>query len=55
MQYHDAGKYVVENDQPYMNSIGVMSKHWMATLPPDLQKIVRDDGDQGHRGDRRRS
>ena len=35
-------RYVVKNDQPYVNSIGVMSKRWMATLPPDLQKIVRD-------------
>ena len=31
-------------DQPYVNSIVVMSKKWLATLPPDLQKIVRDDG-----------
>ena len=27
-----------------MNSIGVMSKKWMDTLPPDLQKVVRDAG-----------
>jgi len=27
-----------------VNSIGVMSKRWMATLPPDLQKVVRDAG-----------
>ena len=44
MHYYDAGKFVIENDQPYVNSIGVMSKKWMDTLPPDLQKIVRDDG-----------
>jgi len=44
MQYHDAAKYVVETDQPYINSIVVMSKRWLATLPPDLQKIVHDNG-----------
>ena len=41
-QYQDAAKYVLENDQPYVSSIFVLSKRWMATLPPDLQKIVRD-------------
>ena len=44
MQYQDAAKYVLESDQPYINSIIVMSRRWLATLPPDLQKIVRDDG-----------
>jgi TRAP-type C4-dicarboxylate transport system substrate-binding protein len=43
MQYQDAAKYVLETDQPYINSIVVMSKRWLATLPPDLQKIVRDE------------
>ena len=44
MQYHDAAKNVLENDQPYINSIVVMSKRWLATLPPDLQKIIHDQG-----------
>jgi TRAP-type C4-dicarboxylate transport system substrate-binding protein len=43
MKYYDVGKFVVETDQPYVNSIGVMSKKWMDSLPADLQKIVRDD------------
>jgi TRAP-type C4-dicarboxylate transport system substrate-binding protein len=43
LQYQDAAKYIVENDQPYLNSIIVMSKRWLDRLPPDLQKIVRDD------------
>jgi TRAP-type C4-dicarboxylate transport system substrate-binding protein len=43
MQYQDAAKYVVESDQPYLNSIIVMSRKWLDSLPPDLQKIVRDD------------
>jgi len=42
-QYVDVAKYVIETDQPYLNSIIVVSKKWLATLPPDLQKIVRDD------------
>jgi TRAP-type C4-dicarboxylate transport system substrate-binding protein len=37
---------VVLNEQPYLNSIIVMSKKWLATLPPDLQKIVHDDAAQ---------
>ena len=41
--YQDAAKYIVESDQPYLNSIVVMSKTWLDSLPPDLQKIVRDD------------
>ena len=44
MQFHDAAKYVLENDQPYINSIAVMSKRWLATLPPDLQKVIHDNG-----------
>jgi TRAP-type C4-dicarboxylate transport system substrate-binding protein len=42
-QYVDVAKYVIETDQPYLTSIVVMSKKWIATLPPDLQKIVHDD------------
>jgi TRAP-type C4-dicarboxylate transport system substrate-binding protein len=44
MQFHDAAKFVLENDQPYINSIVVMSKRWLATLPPDLQKVIHDNG-----------
>jgi len=43
MQYQDAAKYVIETDQPYLNSIVVMSRKWLDSLPPDLQKIVRED------------
>ncbi len=41
--YQDAAKYVVETDQPYLNSIVVMSKKWLESLPPDLQEVVRND------------
>jgi TRAP-type C4-dicarboxylate transport system substrate-binding protein len=44
MRYDGAGKYVINTDQPYVNSIGMMSKKWMDTLPPDLQKVVTDAG-----------
>jgi TRAP-type C4-dicarboxylate transport system substrate-binding protein len=43
MQYQDAAKFVLANEQPYLNSIIVMSKRWLSSLPPDLQKIVLDD------------
>jgi TRAP-type transport system periplasmic protein len=41
--YVDVAKYVINTEQPYLNSIVVMSKKWLDGLPPDLQKIVRDD------------
>jgi TRAP-type transport system periplasmic protein len=41
--YQDAAKYVAETDQPYLNSIVVMSKKWLESLPPDLQEVVRND------------
>jgi len=45
-QYVDVAKYVVESEQPYLNSIVVMSTKWLASLPPELQKIVRDDAEK---------
>jgi TRAP-type transport system periplasmic protein len=41
--YQDAAKYVINTEQPYLNSMIVMSQKWLDGLPPDLQKIVRDD------------
>jgi TRAP-type C4-dicarboxylate transport system substrate-binding protein len=41
--YQDAAKYVIETGQPYVNSIAVMSRKWLETLPSDLQTIVHDD------------
>ena len=43
LHYIDAAKFVTETDQPYVTSIAVLSKKWVEGLPPDLQKIVRDD------------
>ena len=45
-QYVDVAKYLVESDQPYVSSMVVMSKKWLDSLPPDLQKIVRDNADK---------
>jgi TRAP-type C4-dicarboxylate transport system substrate-binding protein len=44
MKYYDVGKFVIDTQQPYVNSITMMSKKWMDTLPADLQKVVRDSG-----------
>ena len=38
---------MVQTEQPYVNVVTVMSKKWLEGLPPDLQKIVRDDADRG--------
>ncbi len=43
LHYLDAAKYITEIGQPYVNTIAVMNKKWLEALPPDLQKIVRDD------------
>jgi TRAP-type transport system periplasmic protein len=43
LHYVDTAKYLVEVEQPYVNVIVVMNKKWLDALPPDLQKIVRDD------------
>jgi TRAP-type C4-dicarboxylate transport system substrate-binding protein len=43
MQFQDAAKYVTETQQPFLVSIIEMSKKWFDALPPDLQKIVRED------------
>ena len=43
LHYLDAAKYVTEIGQPIVSTIAVMNKKWVEALPPDLQKIVRDD------------
>ncbi len=43
LKYSDVTKYMVETEQPYVNVVTVMSKKWLEELPPDLQKIIRDD------------
>ena len=43
LHFIDAAKYVTATGQPYVSSISVISKKWLEGLPPDLQKIVKDD------------
>ena len=43
MQYYDAAKYITETGYSYIFSVAEFSKKWFEALPPDLQKIVRDD------------
>jgi TRAP-type transport system periplasmic protein len=43
LHYVDAAKYITEIGQPWINSIVVLNRKWLDSLPADLQKIVRDD------------
>jgi TRAP-type transport system periplasmic protein len=43
LHYVDAAKYITEINQPWVNSIAVLSRKWLDSLPADLQKIIRDD------------
>jgi TRAP-type C4-dicarboxylate transport system substrate-binding protein len=43
LHYVDAAKYITEIGQPWINSIAVLSRKWLDSLPADLQGIVRDD------------
>jgi TRAP-type transport system periplasmic protein len=43
LHYVDAAKYVTEIGQPWINSIAVLNRKWIDSLPVDLQRIVRDD------------
>ena len=40
LQYYDAAKYLTESDHAFVYGMAVVSKRWLATLPPDLQKLV---------------
>lgn len=44
LKYYTSAPYATEIGQPYIFSICVISKSWYDKLPPDLQKIVTDDG-----------
>jgi TRAP-type C4-dicarboxylate transport system substrate-binding protein len=46
MHYYDTAKSVIETEQPFVNSIAMLSKRWLDTVPPDLQKIIYDDADK---------
>jgi len=42
--YQDAAKYVTETNQPAVFIVVEVSQKWYDSLPPDLQKIVDEDG-----------
>jgi TRAP-type C4-dicarboxylate transport system substrate-binding protein len=44
LKYYTVAPYATEIDQPYIFSICTLSKTWFDKLPPDLQKILADDG-----------
>ena len=43
MRYYDAAKYITETNQPFIFSMGFLSKKWFDALPGDLQKILDTD------------
>jgi TRAP-type transport system periplasmic protein len=44
LKYYTSAPYATEIGQPYIFSVCVLSKTWFDKLPPDLQKILVDDG-----------
>ena len=42
--YQDAAKYVTETNQPQIFLMLEISQKWYDSLPPDLQKIIDQDG-----------
>jgi len=43
-KYIDLGKVLTQTDDTMLVPIGVVSKIWLEKLPPDLQKLVIDEG-----------
>lgn len=50
LKYFDVAKYFVDFNPSSIVSIAVVSKQWFDALPPDLQKIIVDDGRSVGRG-----
>lgn len=44
MKYYSVAKYLLETSHAILTSMTVVSKTWLDALPPDLQKVVIDDG-----------
>lgn len=42
--YASAAKYFIDTRHAMVTSMAVVSRKWLTSLPPDLQKIVVDDG-----------
>ena len=43
-KYIDLGKVLTQTDDTMLVPIAVVSKAWLDKLPPDLQKLVVDEG-----------
>jgi TRAP-type C4-dicarboxylate transport system substrate-binding protein len=46
MHYFDAAKFITQTNQRYIFSVAEISKKWFTSLPPDLQKIIVENGDR---------
>ena len=44
MKYYSVAKYLLETSHAILTTISVVSKTWYDALPPDLQKVIVDDG-----------
>lgn len=44
MRYYSVAKYLLETSHAILTTISVVSKTWLDSLPPDLQKVLVDDG-----------
>jgi TRAP-type C4-dicarboxylate transport system substrate-binding protein len=44
LHFRDAAQYVTETGQPAVYVIAEINKAWYESLPPDLQKLIDDDG-----------
>jgi TRAP-type transport system periplasmic protein len=44
MHFNDAAKYITFTNQPTIFVVVEVNKKWYESLPPDLQKIIDDDG-----------
>ncbi len=45
LHFYEAAKYMTETSQYYVLIVAELSKKWFDALPPDLQKIVLEEGD----------
>jgi TRAP-type C4-dicarboxylate transport system substrate-binding protein len=46
MRYYDVSKVILQIEQPFVNSLAIMSKRWLESLPPDLKKAVLESADE---------
>ena len=49
LHFYEAAKYMTETNQYYVLIVAELSKKWFDALPPDLQKILLQEGDSAGR------